>query len=407
MKLAASDIFPVINTWPLRLGRNLRQSFDASGNRLWTDSLTCALLTAALLFPLYSAPGPGAKHAGRLEIISLYVYQQTGILRSPQKCRSKLQHLYTCEEIKSALENYQPAPDASKRDELLVHLLPLVPLLRSGQLKQRPTPSPRQERPHSGPKAEFIKTFPGAASASLSSLGCAARPDPAAITSGAVAPLKPSDLVPRAPVLKAQVVLPQNLNAELLGGIQIELVVPGASSVECHTCSTIMSLLNRLNPVSSLGSVHIAPKGTIVSGILATRSEIVRDEIKWRELLSHFRNAQIKHEKPGSVSGFSVNGETGGQSGSSCEKPNDERSKDRSNGEPGVRDGVPSRPLPRRKASTTGAGVLSPLNPKSQTGTGVLAWLSGEGSKLAMTTGSRPMSPPLTKKQRRALGLCK
>lgn len=177
--------------------------------------------------------------------------------------------------------------------------------------------------------------------------------------------------------------------------------------------SAFMSLRNRLNAVSSLGFVHIAPRSTVASGTLATRSKIVRDEIKWVELLGHFRNVQIKHEKSrrtgisgdnGSVSGFSVNGETGGQSSSSREKANGDRMGDRSNGGPGARDAVPSRPLARRKGSAQG-GVLSPLNPKSRTG--VLASLSSAGSKPAVSAGARPMSPPLAEKQRRALGLRK
>ncbi|KAG9048287.1 hypothetical protein FS837_000350 [Tulasnella sp. UAMH 9824] len=179
--------------------------------------------------------------------------------------------------------------------------------------------------------------------------------------------------------------------------------------------SAFMSLRNRLNAVSSLGFVHIAPRSTVASGTLASRSKIARDEIKWVELLSHFRSVQIKHEKSrrtgisgdnGSVSGFSVNGETGGQSNSSRERGSGERMGDRSNGGPGARDGVPSRPLPRRKASATGGAVLSPLNPKSRT-TGMLASLSGGGSKPAITAGARPLSPPLAEKQRRALGLRK
>ncbi|KAG8956856.1 hypothetical protein FRC04_000334 [Tulasnella sp. 424] len=56
--------------------------------------------------------------------------------------------------------------------------------------------------------------------------------------------------------------------------------------------------------VSSLGSVHIAPKG----------SKIARDEIKRVELLSHFRSAQIKHEKSGSVSGGHASEELLGRS---------------------------------------------------------------------------------------------
>ncbi|KAG8940783.1 hypothetical protein FRC00_012805 [Tulasnella sp. 408] len=201
---------------------------------------------------------------GRNEIIALYLYQQTGVLRSPRQCGSKLQHLFTCEEIseyilvhvlklcgihqyrapsspsltESAVENYQPAPDASKREEILTCLLPLVPLLRSAQAERPPTPPPRKGRPYSGPKAENIKITSGATSTSFSLLGYSARTDPAAIISGAAA-LELSDMVPRTPVLKAHIVLPPNLDVDSWSGVHIELAVPGANSVEYHTLTWI------------------------------------------------------------------------------------------------------------------------------------------------------------------------
>ncbi|GJE84292.1 ARM repeat-containing protein [Phanerochaete sordida] len=60
--------------------------------------------------------------------------------------------------------------------------------------------------------------------------------------------------------------------------------------------SAFMSLRNRLNAVNSSGFLHIAPKSN-VSNVSATRSKLGREEIKWAELLSHFRNVQSKHEK--------------------------------------------------------------------------------------------------------------
>ncbi|KAF9455934.1 vacuolar protein 14 C-terminal Fig4p binding-domain-containing protein [Collybia nuda] len=59
--------------------------------------------------------------------------------------------------------------------------------------------------------------------------------------------------------------------------------------------SAFVSLRNRLNAVNSAGFLHIAPKSSI--GSLSTRSKIGRDEIKWQELLLHFRSIQAKHEK--------------------------------------------------------------------------------------------------------------
>ncbi|KAF8165594.1 vacuolar protein 14 C-terminal Fig4p binding-domain-containing protein [Crassisporium funariophilum] len=59
--------------------------------------------------------------------------------------------------------------------------------------------------------------------------------------------------------------------------------------------SAFVSLRNRLNAVNSAGFLQIAPKSAL--GPLAGRSKIGRDEIKWQELLLHFRSVQAKHEK--------------------------------------------------------------------------------------------------------------
>ncbi|KZV64601.1 ARM repeat-containing protein [Peniophora sp. CONT] len=60
--------------------------------------------------------------------------------------------------------------------------------------------------------------------------------------------------------------------------------------------SAFVALRNRLNAVNSAGFLHIAPKPTSAAA-LSSRSKMVRDEIKWGELLSHFRAVQIRHEK--------------------------------------------------------------------------------------------------------------
>lgn len=160
-------------------------------------------------------------------------------------------------------------------------------------------------------------------------------------------------------------------------------------------------------------SPTLVPSSTVATGTLATRSKIVRDEIKWLELLSHFRSVQLKHEKSrrtglgggtgdsGSTSGFSVNGETvaSDRSGSAGI----------SGGKPSASSGAGSRPVPRRKASASGApGALSPLNPRSKLGTagGVYGGPNGASSGGKPPVG-RPMSPPLAEKQRRVLGLRK
>ncbi|KNZ77227.1 VAC14 like protein, partial [Termitomyces sp. J132] len=59
--------------------------------------------------------------------------------------------------------------------------------------------------------------------------------------------------------------------------------------------SAFISLRNRLNAVNSAGFLHIAPKPA--PGPLSTRSKLAREEIKWQDLLLHFRTVQAKHEK--------------------------------------------------------------------------------------------------------------
>jgi vacuole morphology and inheritance protein 14 len=137
---------------------------------------------------------------------------------------------------------------------------------------------------------------------------------------------------------------------------------------------------------------------------MPSRSKIGRDEIKWQELLSHFRTVQSRHEKSrrsgdgAVVSGFGVSGimSTGSSATSSSTSL--------------------VRPVPRRKLTNgevqgppprPGGTALSPLNPKAQVRVasgnqnGLLA------TALSAASGSaRPMSPPLSaNKQRRALGV--
>jgi len=62
--------------------------------------------------------------------------------------------------------------------------------------------------------------------------------------------------------------------------------------------SAFVSLRNRLNAVNSAGFLHIAPKSSTVASTISTRSKIGQQgDIKWQELLGHFRAVQVKHEK--------------------------------------------------------------------------------------------------------------
>lgn len=62
--------------------------------------------------------------------------------------------------------------------------------------------------------------------------------------------------------------------------------------------SAFVSLRNRLGAVSSMGFLHIAPRASFSSNVATARSKMAgRDEIKWQELLVHFRKIQDRHEK--------------------------------------------------------------------------------------------------------------
>jgi len=59
--------------------------------------------------------------------------------------------------------------------------------------------------------------------------------------------------------------------------------------------TAFVSLRNRLNAVNSAGFLHIAPKSA--PNPITSRSKLGRDDIKWQELLNHFRALQGRHEK--------------------------------------------------------------------------------------------------------------
>jgi len=149
--------------------------------------------------------------------------------------------------------------------------------------------------------------------------------------------------------------------------------------------SAFISLRNRLNAVNSAGFLHIAPKpSTVVS--VATRSKLARDEIKWPELLAHFRTVQTRHER-------ARRAVLGSAPDISSTLPSS---------------APPERPIARRRgtgvaevsasstssASSTGGGgpsngrpgALSPLNPRARVQGGVATTLTAQGQVL----GARP-----------------
>jgi len=165
--------------------------------------------------------------------------------------------------------------------------------------------------------------------------------------------------------------------------------------------SAFVSLRNRLSAVNSAGFLHIAPKST-VGNISSTRSKLGREEIKWQELLSHFRSVQARHEKArrqalGTDSipfeGFSTGEkQTGGSTISTPAASSSVR--------PTMRRKVTGGEGPARPPSRSGA-VLSPLNPKARGQAGLLA------SNLAHPPASPALVGQMQAKQQRTLTLKK
>ncbi|KZW04366.1 ARM repeat-containing protein [Exidia glandulosa HHB12029] len=170
--------------------------------------------------------------------------------------------------------------------------------------------------------------------------------------------------------------------------------------------TAFVSLRNRLNAVSSMGFLHITPRAQSMPpppGASNARSKINKEEIKWQELLNHFRAVQMKHEKArrqdfsggqaGVDSAFSAGAfsTTGGGS----EKPY-------SGSRPASRRKVTGESTPPTLA-TIPAGrppplALSPLNPRARGPPNMPGGLMGSAAAVqasGSTAVGRPMSPTL------------
>jgi vacuole morphology and inheritance protein 14 len=141
---------------------------------------------------------------------------------------------------------------------------------------------------------------------------------------------------------------------------------------------------------------------------LSTRSKIGRDEIKWQELLLHFRSVQAKHEK---ARRQALGNDTSPIIGFPEEKVND--TSDRV-GRPGSGrllmrrrvTGETSEPniVPQPPQVGSRSGALSPLNPKARAPSR-LTGLIGESSDGKLTPSLNPTTVALgqAQKQRRPL----
>jgi vacuole morphology and inheritance protein 14 len=125
-------------------------------------------------------------------------------------------------------------------------------------------------------------------------------------------------------------------------------------------------------------------------GPLASRSKLGRDEIKWQELLSHFRLVQAKHEKArrqtlgtdaSMSSDFLDAGDPPGGSGLGM----DRTSRPLAVGRTPLRRRVTGElPLNPTAVPTPRPGALSPLNPKARVGAAV------QNGTTAAPVGSQP-----------------
>lgn len=178
--------------------------------------------------------------------------------------------------------------------------------------------------------------------------------------------------------------------------------------------TAFVSLRNRLNAVNSAGFLHIAPKSS--TSMAAARSKIGREDIRWQELLAHFRTVQLKHDK--------ARRQALGPSGSvemdlseelASNPPSEDRAMSPPNGSrASSRAGVVRNGTPTPASSPQRNGVLSPLNPRARA-TNIFAGVTGRvtGGNSSASSGSsaspRPSSPPIdgAKVKRTPLGLRK
>jgi len=160
--------------------------------------------------------------------------------------------------------------------------------------------------------------------------------------------------------------------------------------------SAFISLRNRLMAVNSIGFLHIPNKPSVAA--LSSRSKIIsRDEIKWQELLSHFRSVQLRHEKARrQAMGNDMPAFSGFQAG---DKPSSSASNVQQGGPPTraplrrrvTGDVPPSPPPPPQRGGTS---ILSPLNPRARAANGLLSSVTGN-----VNSSARPASPTASLQQ--------
>ncbi|KDR84015.1 hypothetical protein GALMADRAFT_236599 [Galerina marginata CBS 339.88] len=172
--------------------------------------------------------------------------------------------------------------------------------------------------------------------------------------------------------------------------------------------SAFVSLRNRLNAVNSAGFLQIAPKTTV--GPLAGRSKLGRDEIKWQDLLLHFRSVQAKHEKARRQALGNDSSPIIGLPDEKLTESVEKNGRATPTGRPPMRrrvTGEVSTPIIAPPPAGSRSGALSPLNPKARVPSG-LTGLMGSSNTTGTTVPSN-LNPAVAlthaQKQRRPLEL--
>ncbi|KAI0776216.1 ARM repeat-containing protein [Trametes elegans] len=178
--------------------------------------------------------------------------------------------------------------------------------------------------------------------------------------------------------------------------------------------SAFHALRNRLVAVNSAGFLHIAPKSS-VGNLSSTRSKLGREDIKWQELLQHFRTVQIKHEKARrqALGGADSTPYPPYQFANGADKPPTPPSGSAAGSGSGSGGTMVSVPTQTRRKVTGGdgplrppsrsSGVLSPLNPKARVQSALANSVTGGGAG-----GQQPPTSPTGQtqsKMRRTLSL--
>ncbi|KAF8524585.1 vacuolar protein 14 C-terminal Fig4p binding-domain-containing protein [Hysterangium stoloniferum] len=162
--------------------------------------------------------------------------------------------------------------------------------------------------------------------------------------------------------------------------------------------SAFTSLQKRLTAVSSMGFLQIAPRGP--PSTATTRSKLARDDIKWQDLISHFRTVQSRHEKArrqafvGDLgpSGFTVDTRSSTSSSNLSGRPPLRRRVSE------VPTAVPTVTVPAR------ASALSPLNPKARPSSSQnLPQIQPQSGLLSPAAANGRMSPTLPRQKPRTI----